>query len=71
MTEGFMVKAERSSAWDDAEIRRRLGRAYALILNYRPKSRDKRTADRGEFGDQTRTAADDTPAVGPEAHDAL
>ena len=70
MTE-FAITAERSSGWDDAEVRRRLGRAYALILNYRPKSKEMRTADRGEFGDLTRTAADDTPAMEPEAHDAL
>ena len=57
MTE-FAITAERSSGWDDAEVRRRLGRPYALILNYRPKSKQMTTADRGEFGDQTRPAAE-------------
>ena len=65
MTE-FAITAERSSDWDDAEVRRRLGRAYALILNYRPKGKEMGTADRGEFGDQTRTAADDAPVARPE-----
>ena len=61
------IAASRSPIWDDAEVRRRLGRAYALILNYRPKER--RTADGGEFGDLTPSAADDAPAVEPETQD--
>ena len=66
----FAITAERSSDWDDTEVKRRLGRAYALILNYRPKSKEMGTADRGEFGDLARPAADNTPAVEPETHDA-
>ena len=67
----FVIVATRSPNWDDAEVRRRLGRAYALILNYKPKTEEYETADRGEFGDLTRPAADDAPAVEPETPDAL
>ena len=69
--QAFAVTATRASTWDDAEVRRRLGRAYALILNYRTKSKEMVTAGRGEFGDLTRPAADDAPAVEPETPDAL
>ena len=53
---------------DPEEALRRLAHVYALLLRLAGQCK---TADRGEFGDQTRTAADDTPAVEPEAHDAL
>jgi hypothetical protein len=53
----FIVTAERSPDWDDAKVRRRLGRAYRIILDSRTK---ETTADRGEFGDLTRTAEEAT-----------
>jgi hypothetical protein len=49
----FMITAERSPDWDETEVKRRLGRAYRIILDKRAK---ETTADRGEFGDLTRTA---------------
>jgi hypothetical protein len=62
MTE-FVITAERSPDWDDAEVRRRLGRAYSLILSYEGQGRQRQNqdaADRGEFGDPARTAAEAT-----------
>jgi len=56
MTE-FIITAERSPEWDDAEVRRRLDRAYRIILENRS---NETTADRGEFGDLTRPAAEAT-----------
>ena len=53
----FMITAERSLDWDEAEVRRRLGRVYRIILDSKAK---ETTADRGEFGDLTRTAAEAT-----------
>jgi hypothetical protein len=57
MTE-FAITAERSPDWDEAEVRRRLGRAYRIILDSKA---DETTADRGEFGDLTRTAEATAP----------
>ena len=56
MTE-FIITAERSPDWDEAEVRRRLGRAYRIILDNRSNTT---TADRDEFGDLTRTATEAT-----------
>ena len=70
MTE-FAITAERSPDWDDAEVRCRLVRAYALILNYRPKNKDLGTADRGEFGDLTRPAASGIPVTETEKHESV
>ena len=70
MTE-YTITACRNPDWDHAEVKRRLGKAYAAILGYRPKSKEMGTAGRAEFGDLTPSAADDAPAVEPETHDAL
>ena len=70
----FMITAERSQEWDDAEVRRRLGRAYSLILSYEGQGGRKQahdTADRDEFGDRTRTAADDAPTSQPVTQETL
>ena len=67
----FKVLAVKSPDLDEVEVRRRLARAYAIILQAARRPLTQSTADRGEFGDLTRTAAWDAPAVKPEAHDAL
>jgi hypothetical protein len=68
----YRATAARSPNWDAAEVRRRLGRAYTIILESAAKARAaEETADRGEFGDLTRPAADDAPAVKPDAQDEL
>ena len=66
MNQLYAVQAERSPDLDDAEVRRRLGVAYQIILNHHEITE---TADRGEFGDPARTAASDAPADKPEALD--
>jgi hypothetical protein len=53
----FIITAERSPDWDEAEVRRRLCRVYRIILDSRA---NETTAGRGEFGDLTRTAAEAT-----------
>jgi hypothetical protein len=56
------VAATRSSRFSDEGCKRYLAACHRLILEYAAK---KRTADRGEFGDQTRTAAGDAPTSEP------
>jgi hypothetical protein len=60
MTQSFQITAARASNLDDAEVRRRICRAYRIILDYAPTID---TADRGEFGDLTRPAAGDEPTL--------
>jgi hypothetical protein len=67
----YRVTAVRTPDWDDPEVRRRIGRVYALIFQLAAKARAEGTADRGEFGDLTRPAADGAPAVKPEEPDAV
>ena len=64
----FIVVAERAPNWDDAEVKRRLGQAYRIILEYNAK---RKTADRDEFGDRTRSAADDAPTSQPVTQETL
>jgi hypothetical protein len=54
MTE-FRVIAIHSPDLDDAEVRRRLARAYRIILNYQERIE---TADGDELGNLTPSAAD-------------
>ena len=49
----FKVTAVRSPDLNDEEVRRRLGRVYRIILDYKTET----TADRGQFGEPARTAA--------------
>ena len=58
----FIITAERSPDWDDAEVRRRLARCYRLILNYKRDGESQQTADRDEFGDASRSEADGHPS---------
>lgn len=60
----FRIAAERAPDLTEDEIRRRLGQVYRTILTYQPESD---AADRGEFGDQARSAAGGVPALEPEA----
>ena len=53
----FIITAERSPDWDEAEVKRRLGRAFSIILD---NTANEKPADRGEFGDLTRSAAEAT-----------
>ena len=67
----YRVSAARAPSLDDGEARRRLARAYAIILQSACEYQAQETADRGEFGDLTRTAASDAPGKEPEATDGL
>ena len=60
MTEQFRVSAVRAPDMDDAEALRRLSRAYTIIIDTDRRTKAQKTADRGEFGDQTRTAEEAT-----------
>jgi hypothetical protein len=60
----FTVVMVRSPGISEEECRRRLHQAYTLLLD---TARRKTTADRDEFGDQTRTAAGDARSDETEA----
>ena len=63
----FIITAERSPDWDEAEVRRRLGRVYRIILD----SKAKETVNGGKFGDLTPSTADDAPTSQPAAREIL
>lgn len=66
MTE-FLITADRFSGWSDAEVRRRLGRCYALILDHRHKNTGKKTTDQSQTLAQDQTVLDNVPGPPPEA----
>jgi hypothetical protein len=63
----FEVTAIRAPDLDDDEVRRRLGRVYRIILDYKIET----TADGGEFGDLTPSTADDVPTWQPATREIL
>lgn len=63
MSKQFIVTSTRSPDLDDTEVRKRLGRAYAIILGYTAK---KEIADRDSLASTTRTATSGAPAAEPK-----
>jgi hypothetical protein len=60
VTEQFRVSAVRAPDMDDAEARRRLSRAYTIIIETDRRTKAQKTADQGEFGDLIRTLLEAT-----------
>lgn len=58
----FDIEAERSLACDDDEVRRRLGKVYALILSYDDQERHAEEQDPAG-DDQALTRVKDTAGV--------
>ncbi len=52
MNQQFQITAVRGPGLDDAEVRRRLSRVYALILDYRAKSTTEQPESDSHIGSE-------------------